>query len=71
MEEFVYEGYMSQEAQEFFKDNIEKEQRDGVSVVGSFIKLANGDTHLPNKGDIFTKHTNGTMTVKSIHRPSL
>jgi hypothetical protein len=71
MEEFIYEGYMSQKAQEFFKDNIEEEQRGGIAVVGSFIKLANSNTHLPNKGDVFTKHTNGTMTVKSIHRPNL
>jgi hypothetical protein len=71
MEEFIYEGYMSQKAQEFFKDNIEEEQRNGIAVVGSFIKLANGNTHLPNKGDVFTKYTNGTMTVKSIHRPNL
>jgi hypothetical protein len=71
MEKFIYEGYMSQEAQDFFKDNIKTEQRDGVAVIGSFVKLANGDTHLPNKGDVFIKHENGVITVSSIYRPSI
>jgi len=70
-QEFMYEGYMGQEAQEFFKDHIEREERDGCAVVGHFIQLANGDDHLPNKGDVFIKHPDGTMTVKSIHRPNL
>ncbi len=71
MEKFIYEGYMSQEAQDFFKDNIKTEQRDGIAVIGSFVKLANGDTHLPNKGDVFTKHENGVITVSSIYRPNI
>lgn len=70
MEKFIYEGYMSQEAQDFFKDNIKTEQRDGVAVIGSFVKLASGDTHLPSKGDVFTKHENGVITVSSIYRPN-
>jgi len=68
IKEFVYEGYMSQEAQDFFKDNLEKEQRDGLAVIGSFVKLASGNTHMPNKGDVFTKWENETITVKSLHR---
>ena len=66
--EFVYEGYMSQEAQDFFKDNLEKEQRDSLAVMGFFVKLASGKTHMPNKGDVFTKWENGSITVKSLHR---
>lgn len=66
--EYVYEGFMSQEAQEFFKGNIEREERDGCSTVGSFITLSNGKIHLPSKGDIFVKREDGTLTVKSIHR---
>jgi hypothetical protein len=66
--EYMYEGWMGQEAQEFFKGNIEREERDGCATVGSFIALANGKTHLPSKGDIFTKHEDGSLTVKSIHR---
>lgn len=69
MEQFIYEGYMSKEAQDFFKSNTIQEEREGCATVGSFIKLANGKTHLPNKGDVFTKHENGTITVKSIYRP--
>jgi hypothetical protein len=66
--EFVYEGYMSQEAQDFFKDNLEKEQRDSLAVMGFFVKLASGKTYMPNKGDVFTKWENGSITVKSLHR---
>jgi hypothetical protein len=68
MIEFIYPGYMSSEAQDFFKGKIEKEQRDGIAVVGNFIILANGNIHLPNKGDVFTKHENGNITVKSKYR---
>lgn len=66
--EFVYEGWMSQEAQLFFEGHTIKEERDGVDTIGTFIKLANGNSHLPSKGDIFTKHNNNTITVKSQHR---
>ena len=62
--EFTYQGFMSSEAQEFFKGNVIEEQRDGCAVVGSFIKLANGKTTLPSKGDVFIKHLNGTITTK-------
>lgn len=65
--EFVYEGYMSSKAQEFFRGNYITEQRDGCATVGSFIKLENGKIHLPSKGDIFTKSETG-ITVKSIYR---
>lgn len=71
MEKFIYEGYMSKEAQDFFKDNIETEERNGIATIGSFVTLANGDTHLPNKGDVFTKHENGAITVSSIYRSNL
>lgn len=69
MNQFIYEGWMSKEAQEFFKSNSEEEERDGCATVGTFIKLASGKTHLPSKGEVFTKHEDGTITVKSIHRP--
>jgi hypothetical protein len=66
--EFIYEGWMSQEAQRFFDGHTIIEERDGVATVGTFIKLASGKTHLPSKGDVFTKHENNTLTVKSIYR---
>lgn len=66
--EFVYEGWMSKEAQLFFDGHIIEEERDGVAAVGTFIKLASGKTHLPSKGDIFIKHKDNTLTVKSIYR---
>ena len=68
IEEFEYEGYMSQEAQEFFKNKNNTEQRDGVLVVGTFIMLSNGVMHLPNKGDVFRKYENGSICVSSKHR---
>ena len=68
IEEFEYEGWMSKEAELFFGDKIEREVRDGVPVVGSFIQLASGETHLPSKGDKFKKYENGSITVKSIYR---
>lgn len=66
--EFIYEGWMSQEAQLFFDGHTINEEREGVATVGTFIKLASGKTHLPSKGDIFTKHENKTLTVKSKYR---
>ena len=66
-EEFVYEGWMWQEAQKFFEGNCIREERSGATV-GSFIRLANGKMHLPSKGDKFTKHEDGSITVESLHR---
>jgi len=60
---FKYEGFMSSEAQEFFKGKTITEERDGCAAVGTFIKLANGNTCLPSKGDIFIKDTNGYLTL--------
>ena len=68
IEEFVYEGWMGQEAQKFFEGNCIREERSGCATVGSFIRLSNGKTHLPTKGDKFTKHEDGSITVESIHR---
>lgn len=68
IEEFEYEGYMSQKAQDFFKGKLIKEQREGIAVVGSFVVLANGNAHLPSKGDIFRKYENGSICVSSKHR---
>ena len=34
-EEFVYEGWMGQEAQKFFEGNCIREERDGCDTVGS------------------------------------
>lgn len=58
-EEFIYPGYMSSEAQEFFKGYIKEEERDGCAVVVSFIKLADGTTKLPSKNDVFIKTQEG------------
>jgi len=68
MEKLEYKGYMSSEAQEFFEGNIITEQRDGLAVIGHFVKLSNGETCLPSKGDIFTKHEDGTISVETIYR---
>jgi hypothetical protein len=65
---FQYAGWMSQEAQIFFDGYTITEDRDGIPTVGTFIKLASGKAHLPSKGDVFTKHENNTLTVKSQHR---
>jgi len=67
VEEFEYEGWMSQEARKFFEGNLIREERDGCAVVGSFVKLANGNTHLPSKSDKFKKYENGSITVTSIY----
>ena len=67
-EEFVYEGWMGQEAEKFFEGNTIREQRSGCATVGSFIRLASGKKYLPSKGDRFTKHEDGSITVKSIYR---
>jgi hypothetical protein len=61
-EQFTYQGYMSQEAEDFFNGHMKSEERDGCAVVGHFIQLPNGKTHLPSRGDIFEKE-DGAMRV--------
>ena len=68
IEEFEYQGYMSHEAQKFFEGKLIREERDGCAVVGSFVKLANSNTHLPSKGDKFKKYEDGSIKVTSIYR---
>ena len=68
VDEFIYKGYFCDEAEEFFKGNVIKEERDGVAVVGHFIVLANGNTHLPSKGDKFIKDSSGEISVISAYR---
>lgn len=63
MIEFIYPGFMSKEAQEFFKENMIKEQRDGCAVMGFFITLEDGRTILPSKGDKFIKNEQGKLTL--------
>ena len=60
---FTYKGYMCKDAQEFFKNFIIEEERQGCAVVGNFIKLKTGNTHLPSKGDKFIKDDNGISLV--------
>jgi hypothetical protein len=67
MEKHIYPGYMSKEAQEFFKGCVIREEREGCATIGSFIKLASGKTHLPSKGEEFEKDEEGRITVKSIY----
>jgi hypothetical protein len=62
-ETFKYKGFMCSEAQNFFKGNVIEEERDGCAVVGSFIKLSEGGTHLPSKGDKFKKLKDGTIVL--------
>ena len=58
-EEFIYPGYMSTEAQEFFKGHYVEEQRDGCGAVGTFLKFSDGKTKMPSKGDIFIRNKKG------------
>ena len=55
MEELIYPGFMSKEASDFFGNNLIREDRDGCGAVGHFVKLENGRTVMPNKGDMFVK----------------
>ncbi len=71
IEMFEYEGWMSKEAQKFFEGSVIREERDGVSVVGSFIKLSSGDTYLPKKGDSFKKWENGSISLKKYQNGNL
>lgn len=56
---FTYQGYMSQEAQNFFGDNIIQEQRDGMAVMGFWVKTQDGNTHMLSKGQQYTKDEKG------------
>lgn len=61
MTQFTYPGYFSKEAEEFFGDKVITEQRDGLAVVGHFVKLENGKTSLPSKNDRFEKDSDGNI----------
>jgi hypothetical protein len=63
--EFVYPGYLNDESINFFGDKRISEKRDGCGAVGTFIKIPNGKTHMPSKGDIFIKDNLGNITLKS------
>ncbi len=58
-QELIYPGYMSKEAQDFLKGHYEEEERDGLGVVGVFIKTHDGKTIMPSKGDVFIKDESG------------
>ena len=62
--EFKYKGYFCDEAEKFFGDKVTREEREGCGVVGHFVKLANGKTSLPSKGDVFTKNEKGEISLK-------
>lgn len=65
-EEFIYPGYMSTEAQEFFKGHYTEEQRDGCGAVGTFLKLSDGKTRMPSKGDVFIRDKKGISLKQSV-----
>jgi hypothetical protein len=60
-QEFTYLGFLTDEAVNFFAGKMIKEERDGCAVVGTFVKLENGKTCMPSKGDIFTKDDLGNI----------
>lgn len=63
MEQLTYPGYMSSEASEFFGDSLVKEKREGCATVGHFIKIQDGRTVMPSKGDIFVKDKDGRLKL--------
>jgi len=65
MNDFKYKGYMSDEAIAFFGDKMKMEEREGIAVIGFFITLSDGKTHMPYKGDIFIKDDNGEIILKN------
>lgn len=63
--EFTYLGYMGKEAQEFFKEHSFEEKHPNVpGVSGTFVTLKNGSIHLPYKGEVFIKNSDGTIELK-------
>jgi len=60
-QEFTYLGFLTDEAVNFFAGKMITEERDGCAVVGTFVKLENGTTCMPSKGDIFTKDNLGNI----------
>jgi len=61
--EFIYPGFLTDEAIKFFGDKRKSEERDGCAVVGTFIELSDGSTRMPCKGDIFIKDVDGNLDV--------
>jgi len=62
---FTYQGYMSNEATQFFGKYLIQEQRDGLAVVGFWAKLANGNTQMLEKGLSFTKNKKGIHLINN------
>ena len=60
-QEFTYLGFLTDEAVNFFEGKMIREERDGCAVVGAFIKLENGTTCMPSKGDVFIKDDLGNI----------
>jgi hypothetical protein len=65
MNKFKYKGYFCSEAEAFFGNKIIREERDGCAVVGQFIKLENGKTHLLSKNDEFEKDLDEQFNIIS------
>lgn len=63
-----YIGYMTEEMKEFLGDKLIKEQREGLGVVGNFVKTCSGATHLLSKGDIVNKYAIGCVSISSLNR---
>jgi hypothetical protein len=64
MNEFKFEGYLTDEAINFFGEKLKREKRDGCDVVGTFITMADGKTHMPYKNEIFVKDKSGNISLK-------
>lgn len=63
-----YIGYMTDEMKDFLGDKLIQEQREGLGVVGMFLKTCSGSTHLLSKGDIVNKYAVGCISVSSQNR---
>jgi len=64
--QFTYQGYMSNDAQEFFKDYLIQEQRQGIAVVGFWVKTADGNTIMLQKGLTFIKDNKGLYLLMEL-----
>ena len=58
---------MSQEAEDFFSQHTITEQRAGMGVAGTFVRLSSGRVHLPSKGDVFVKDGASIELVSSLY----
>lgn len=63
IEAVQYSGWMTPEMRSFVGEALETEQRDGMPVMGTFIRILDGRTKMPSKKDWIMKFDDGGLDI--------